>query len=463
MGIPNSNIHCQNYNGTNNNLNNIILKTVTRSIMLYYLGVFSMKAAIPVIFCMLALSACNDNDPTSTTSKTGIFIDTLVKGLGYQTTSHQGKTNERGEFTYKEGEMITFNLDGLELGTTQAAAKVSVIALPQTQQVAQLLQTLDTDDSDELIDVSEIKLPDSIRNTLAAQLGGKHEDEYAFEEVLDAAGLQSIQAESGVILVNSTLVSETVSAAHVRNETGVTDWANSDLGGNLYMDPFSDGVAFVQLSNDDKSFIAVQDGESFRTDDSFRYPLEWNIDDNNEVLTLNLRNADGGYHVLNTELSAGQGAGDFDTYVDDLNDQTLFIAEFKKTVPITDIEGKHFHEDTSSIVAPECPGGFKRTYSFTTTEIINNTACYEIDGSVKEFFTYPYTRDKNPEIKNTISGTHSEDGKDFHIQLALFEGTFNGGLVTKFFFTDDDLTNIRYNYRFTEIAEPVTNKAVTKF
>ena len=81
---------------------------------------------------VLGLVACgggSGSSQSSTDSKTGTFIDSPVMGLSYSSTSHSGITNSAGEFTYTEGETVTFSLGGIELGSSTAQDEVTPLDL----------------------------------------------------------------------------------------------------------------------------------------------------------------------------------------------------------------------------------------------------------------------------------------------------------------------------------------------
>ena len=60
---------------------------------------------------------------TVSTVKTGYFIDAAVIGVEYQTTSgRHGKTNSKGQFSYEEGDRVTFKIGQLELGSARPDA-----------------------------------------------------------------------------------------------------------------------------------------------------------------------------------------------------------------------------------------------------------------------------------------------------------------------------------------------------
>ncbi|MFD0796204.1 hypothetical protein ACFQZJ_01930 [Maribacter chungangensis] len=136
-----------------------------------------MKKPMMVLICaMMAFSACNKDDdgpvkePKNETVKppkeetveppavlTGVFRDSEVQGLSFSTTTQNGITNDKGEFTYLEGETVTFKVGELTLGSATGAALITPISLLQTvdasasieshevQNMAAFLQTLDKD------------------------------------------------------------------------------------------------------------------------------------------------------------------------------------------------------------------------------------------------------------------------------------------------------------------------------
>ena len=85
---------------------------------------------ISSIITTLALTGCGGGSDSSSNSpapeiKTGIFTDSPVKGLYYETKTQSGLTNESGEFKYIEGETITFKLGGSVLGISKAQETIT--------------------------------------------------------------------------------------------------------------------------------------------------------------------------------------------------------------------------------------------------------------------------------------------------------------------------------------------------
>ena len=88
---------------------------------------------------------------------TGVFKDAEVEGLTFETATQGGTTNAAGEFSYLEGEDVTFKVGNVTLGSAVGQELITPITLAQTvepdatiesnlaQNIAALLQTLDVD------------------------------------------------------------------------------------------------------------------------------------------------------------------------------------------------------------------------------------------------------------------------------------------------------------------------------
>ena len=85
--------------------------------------------------------------------QTGIFTDSPVQGLSYRTESQSGITGANGEFTYIEGEQVSFSIGGLAIANVNADAIITPLDVMGTEDIdhqgvvnlARLLQTLDVD------------------------------------------------------------------------------------------------------------------------------------------------------------------------------------------------------------------------------------------------------------------------------------------------------------------------------
>ncbi len=106
---------------------------------------------------MLPLFACSgggdDSSPSTSTQKTGVFLDSPVINIGYKTETLSGVTNLLGEYNYLPGENVTFFIGDLQLPAVSATGTVTPLDLANTQDISnvtvvniiRLLQTLDKD------------------------------------------------------------------------------------------------------------------------------------------------------------------------------------------------------------------------------------------------------------------------------------------------------------------------------
>ncbi|MUP43089.1 hypothetical protein [Christiangramia aestuarii] len=86
---------------------------------------------------------------------TGVFLDSAVEGLYFETATQSGYTNSKGEFNYLPGEKVSFYLGDHFLGDSKAGPVLTPISIvgipkanintPEVQYMAALLQTLDID------------------------------------------------------------------------------------------------------------------------------------------------------------------------------------------------------------------------------------------------------------------------------------------------------------------------------
>lgn len=141
-----------------------------------------MRIIILALYMALFVIACGGSSTPSTTkepadqTKIGVFIDAPVKGLAYTSlpSGKEGTTNEKGEFEYIDGDMVSFNMGSIELGNAipDKEKTVKVTQLKEAILVAQLLQVLDADADEDKIDVSDIVIPEAIVEAIEKKLKG---------------------------------------------------------------------------------------------------------------------------------------------------------------------------------------------------------------------------------------------------------------------------------------------------
>lgn len=82
---------------------------------------------------LLTLTACGGGGSSETSRanplQTGVFLDSPVSGLYYETATQSGTTSASGEFQYLPGESVTFSLGGITLGSSSASGQVTPLDL----------------------------------------------------------------------------------------------------------------------------------------------------------------------------------------------------------------------------------------------------------------------------------------------------------------------------------------------
>ncbi|WP_455207613.1 hypothetical protein [Kaarinaea lacus] len=85
---------------------------------------------------------------------TGVFVDSPVSGANYSTETQSGMTNSSGQYNYVGGELVTFSIGGIILGSAMAGPVVTPLMLVEgavdaadsrVTNIVRLLMTLDSD------------------------------------------------------------------------------------------------------------------------------------------------------------------------------------------------------------------------------------------------------------------------------------------------------------------------------
>ena len=116
---------------------------------------------MPAFFVLaLMLSACGGGggggggSVTPPATAVGIFVDSIVAGIQYQTATKSGVTNSAGEYEYLPGETVTFLIGDIVVGSAPAGPVVTPLSLvsgatdatnPVVTNIVRLLLTLDDD------------------------------------------------------------------------------------------------------------------------------------------------------------------------------------------------------------------------------------------------------------------------------------------------------------------------------
>ncbi|MGS0695767.1 hypothetical protein [Shewanella sp. 0m-4] len=155
---------------------------------------------------ILALTGCGSDSDNATqppapepqpTVLTGIFSDSPVAGMGYETADHSGVTNAQGQFNYNEGESVEFYIGATRFPIVAGQEEVTPMDLYQTDSAdntgvintLRLLQSLDTDNDPD----TGIQLADDIHETLAGHQVDPTADNFDEQagQALVASGLEA--------------------------------------------------------------------------------------------------------------------------------------------------------------------------------------------------------------------------------------------------------------------------------
>lgn len=127
---------------------------------------------ISALALTVALTACGGGGSSSSGgTETGVFTDSAVSGINYQTTpgNKSGKTNALGEYNYVKGDTVIFSIGDTQLPPVTATGRVTPADMADGNDadvvinVLRLLQTLDDDGNpDNGITISQQTLDDFI-------------------------------------------------------------------------------------------------------------------------------------------------------------------------------------------------------------------------------------------------------------------------------------------------------------
>jgi hypothetical protein len=153
------------------------------------------------------------------TTKTGVFQDATVSGLGYSTLPGglSGLTSTKGEFQYKANDVVTFFIGNIVLGNGKGKSLMTPLDLvtgatgaddPTVVNIARLLQSIDTESSNSVIELPS-GLADAVNSwllTLTTTQFGFDPDQYDFdtlaEDLFDYLEAQMAVYSSGITLVD---------------------------------------------------------------------------------------------------------------------------------------------------------------------------------------------------------------------------------------------------------------------
>lgn len=206
-------------------------------------------------FWGLSMTGCGNNDYDE---RTGVFIDSPVQGLSYETAARRGITGADGSFIYVAGERIIFSAGGIVVGATTGKAEITPIDLasgakgtsdPRVVNISRFLQTLDEDGDP----TNGIVLNEATRARLVWQSAWGANDGSVFD---DGA---SIYLSTGKFANFMTALLETLNTANVftaetprtlKTATGARRHFNTQLPASVF-EPYVDkaGIGVSDLAS----------------------------------------------------------------------------------------------------------------------------------------------------------------------------------------------------------------------
>ena len=205
----------------------------------------NIKEIISAVTLGFFVAACGSSGggAGSPTVKKGVFLDSAVEGLKYESGGQSGITDVNGTFSYEEGQSIRFSLGGIVIGEAVAQSVMTPVELvegakdethPIVVNIGRFLQSLD-DDGDP---TNGIKISQNIRTLAEGQIFnfGVSEADFETEAFFSAVGIVQIPS---VVSVQShlrqTLFSSLVgSYAGTYSGTSSGTWEFTiDSSGNL--------------------------------------------------------------------------------------------------------------------------------------------------------------------------------------------------------------------------------------
>ena len=167
-------------------------------------------------FAFLILTACGGgggSSPSGSNVQKGVFIDSAVEGITFKTATQSGTTESTGVFNYLPGEIVSFYIGDILIGSAQGQAQLTPLEFvpgavdetdPQVTNILRFVQSLDSDNNpDNGITISSMVATQAVGQSLDFSLATA-----AFETVAEA--LISVLTSGAV----TTLVDASTAQVH---------------------------------------------------------------------------------------------------------------------------------------------------------------------------------------------------------------------------------------------------------
>jgi hypothetical protein len=145
----------------------IIQKVLTMRFKINGINLVLTFTALTLLLGTIGCSSGSGSGNSSTNAPlTGVFLDSPVSGLGYETHTHQGITEVGGAFSYQNGETIRFYIGDIELCEVEAMPIITPVDCvegaidenhPMVTNMLIFLQAIDFDnDPENGIDITDL-------------------------------------------------------------------------------------------------------------------------------------------------------------------------------------------------------------------------------------------------------------------------------------------------------------------
>lgn len=387
------------------------------------------KVVAAAVLCIpFFMVGCSNSDSDSN-KKVGIFIDAPVKGLEYLSTPSglTGVTNEKGEYGYEEGDRVTFLVQGINLGETDASPEVPVTNLENFVLVARILQTLDADSNPDLIDISKIKLPEAIKANLSKVLTG--DETVSLESVLSDENLLEIESFSSsgddeLELVDS-VVTETQAIEHITVTSKiVVDFTSADLSGKAFyvIDKEDQQLSTLYFFEGGTGHVFDQSssGSGSPSSDSF----SWSINEDGRLVIVSSRD------TVKVTLHSIDGDRYNTTTVESDQPDSTFLVTLNRVKPLStaDLSNKILKRLNSS----QCSA---RTIEFS--EDGSTGTVKSICGDASEYHESTITSSDVVGLDNVIAWSGEDGDGIWTAHLSLISGDFEVGSQASFSLTSE--------------------------
>lgn len=377
------------------------------------------KSAL-ILATSLAVAACgggggsskknhtNPDDGNNTKAQTGVFVDSPVAGISYETKTQSGVTSAFGEYNYLPGEKVTFFIGDLKFPPVTASGIVTPadIANGKTTlqtNILQILQTLDADgDPSNGITIRE----DAAEHFIGAEL--KLEDESFDTEV--AGILKNIDEK--LVLVDEDKANEHF--GQTLRSMLLGSWVYSEGAGKRNVLTFMDDDDYIIIhesaDNDSQKAGSVEFG-------TYSWNTETNAFNVSEVLESD---GSGGLWHDRSTVTAAKLAGNTLTLTivdSDGENEVQFTRVASETNPL--IGGWYLWEDADESES--------REESENILTILSNSEYAIAHTNNQEKYSW---EQENQPLSGEF-GTYKLDGNNFYPLSAHVDTNGEGGLFNK--------------------------------